>query len=469
MEKSKATIISYTGEPERICTAAARVSTTAGSVTEIFEKTGQSNDFTLIPKVLSMGHVTFIEHVNFTIAFENVSAFVEQFMIEFRLAAFTIKSRRYVDFSKMGYFVPDMQFDKEISEDRKNAVIEKYHQYIQHLFSDYASFVKDGVPKEDARFILPYCYRSNFYCSANARELMHIIFSAINGRGRKHQEIYKLGLSLLEQCKEIAPNIFNSLDSLEKGSDDKEIRLRKLNMNISSRNNNTQNIELISYTTNPENLVAATAIMNHTGCTFDSAKGILKKDKKIYKDVIGVIIEDKRNRELEQINFTFRINNLSFAGLTHLTRHRIQNLVVPSFVEAGSSEYHIIPKSLKDNEALYKKYEGIWGQHAEMLKCFEEAGVRKEDLAYLYLSGNVVNVTTTMNGRELFHFIKLRTCNRAQWEIREYAISMLLELRKVAPDIFMSAGPSCVLSGECPEGKLTCGKIKEVKRKFKEN
>ena len=53
-----------------------------------------------------MGHMSFIEHATFTIAFENVSAFVEQFFIEFRLASFTIKSRRYVDFGKMGFYIP---------------------------------------------------------------------------------------------------------------------------------------------------------------------------------------------------------------------------------------------------------------------------------------------------------------------------------------------------------------------------
>jgi thymidylate synthase (FAD) len=469
MEKSKAIVIGYTTEPERICTAAARVSTTKGTVTEIFDNTEQNENFSLIPKVLSMGHVTFIEHACFTVAFENVSAFVEQFMIEFRLAAFTIKSRRYVDFGGMGYFVPEMQYERDMAENEIITLKEKYHQYVQQLFGNYVSLLEGGVPKEDARFILPYCYRSNFYCSLNARELMHVIFSATKGRGKKHGEIYKLGQSLLKQCQEIAPNIFNSLDWLEKGQDDKEVHLSKLDLSYEHKINDEQNVEILSYTPDPGNLVVATAIMNHTGCTFDTAKEVINNDRKKYNDVLDIVIRDKRNRELEQVNFTFRINNLSLAGLTHLTRHRIQNLVVPSFAEAGNSEYHIVPQSLKENKELYEKYEEVWKAHKEMLKSFQDAGMQKEDLVYLYLSGNVLNVTTTMNGRELFHFIRLRTCNRAQWEIREYAISMLFELRKIAPDIFMNAGPSCVLLGECPEGKLTCGKIKEVRKKFLKN
>ena len=67
---------------------------------------------------------------------------------------------------------------------------------------------------------------------------------------------------------------------------------------------------------------------------------------------------------------------------------------------------------------------------------------------------------TTMNARELLWFFKLRTCDRAQWEIREIAINMLKLLKAKYPKIFSKFGPSCLVEGRCPEGRLTCGKIK---------
>ena len=67
------------------------------------------------------------------------------------------------------------------------------------------------------------------------------------------------------------------------------------------------------------------------------------------------------------------------------------------------------------------------------------------------------NITVTMNARELWHFLALRTCSRAQWEIREVAEEMLKQLREVSPSIFSEAGPPCA-RGPCPEGKLSCGK-----------
>ena len=66
-----------------------------------------------------------------------------------------------------------------------------------------------------------------------------------------------------------------------------------------------------------------------------------------------------------------------------------------------------------------------------------------------------------MNARELLHFFELRTCNRAQWEIRRLADEMLRLVKPIAPIIFENAGPKCVTEGKCPEGKRTCGKPRE--------
>lgn len=42
------------------------------------------------------------------------------------------------------------------------------------------------------------------------------------------------------------------------------------------------------------------------------------------------------------------------------------------------------------------------------------------------------------------------------------AEKMVDEVKKVAPILFKNAGPSCV-AGPCPEGKMCCGKLKEMR------
>ena len=55
----------------------------------------------------------------------------------------------------------------------------------------------------------------------------------------------------------------------------------------------------------------------------------------------------------------------------------------------------------------------------------------------------------TMNARELGHFLSLRCCNRAQWEIRELADRIREICAREMPEVFAKAGPGCI-RGRCP-------------------
>ena len=58
-----------------------------------------------------------------------------------------------------------------------------------------------------------------------------------------------------------------------------------------------------------------------------------------------------------------------------------------------------------------------------------------------------------------------RTCQNAQWEIRELAVKKVLELRKLSAVLYEKALPSCV-QGNCREGKMTCGQAAKVREMF---
>lgn len=78
-----------------------------------------------------------------------------------------------------------------------------------------------------------------------------------------------------------------------------------------------------------------------------------------------------------------------------------------------------------------------------------------------------MDIMTTINARELKHFIQLRTCRRAQWEIRKISIEILQCLRNSCPELFCFFGPGCYVNGFCPEGKMTCGNMNQVVEDFK--
>ncbi len=88
-----------------------------------------------------------------------------------------------------------------------------------------------------------------------------------------------------------------------------------------------------------------------------------------------------------------------------------------------------------------------------------------EDARFVLPNACNTKMICTMNARSLMNFFTLRCCNRAQWEIRDVADQMYRLVYAAAPKLFQNAGPSCV-RGACSEGKMSCGKMREVRERF---
>ena len=453
MNKSGIYIIGCSDTDEKVCAASGRISTQKGSALEIMKKSmDRDKNANLISKVTASGHTSTVEHIFFNLAFENVSVVVEQFMIEFRLASFTVKSRRYVDFSDSGYFVPST-LDNEIKD--------KYIKNMDRLFSLYAKLTDAGIPKEDARFVLPYCFYSNFYCSLNGRELVRVLQSMLFGRGRKIKEIYDLGLGLLKECKKYAPGIFSGFEA-QYGKFNDEIDLSFINSE--NKKDITKNVEILSYTDNAVQTVAKSVLVEKLGMDSYEAD-IICKDKESCEKIIASLFASSRPRALETVSFTVRYNNVTLSTLTHFARHRMQTLLIPSLDSCDREKYVIAP-SISENSELLNEYTDAFYRTKQLYDEMISRGYGESETVYCLLSGNTLSIISTMNARELKLFLKLRTCSRAQWEIRDLTVELLKQLRLISPEIFKFYGPSCYCEGFCPEGRLTCGKAKEYKDYF---
>lgn len=455
MLKNGAFVIGVTNCDEEVCAASGRISTQSGTALEIFERShDKEKNANLINKVTKSGHTSTVEHIFFNLAFENVSVVVEQFMIEFRLASFTVKSRRYVDFSSSGYFVPEFNSDSHKAE---------FTGTMDKLFALYSHLTENGVPKEDARFVLPYCFYSNFYCSLNGRELVRVLTAMLYGRGRKIKEIYNLGLSLLEDCRKIAPGLFTDFEArAEKFSDGYNFTL---DLTEEDKNKEPELCEILSYSLDGEKNIAKTAIIEKYNISTPAAEKALSAEGKL-KEVLSSVVASSRPRALEAYNCTVRFNGVSLSCLTHFARHRMQNISIPNLITA-SRENYIIPETVKADAKLLELYCEAFDNMKKLYTSLKAEGYDDSVLVYCILSGNTLDIVTTMNAREMLLFFKLRSCTRAQWEIQDFANDFLKKLRKISPDLFSLYGPSCYTTGVCPEGKLTCGRAKEIKEKFR--
>ena len=70
----------------------------------------------------------------------------------------------------------------------------------------YAELTSMGIPKEDARFILPHGHSTRLVMTMNARELHH--FFSLRLCRRAQWEIHELARRMLLLCREAAPVLF---------------------------------------------------------------------------------------------------------------------------------------------------------------------------------------------------------------------------------------------------------------------
>lgn len=471
-DNMKVKIFNSTPDLEKICSAAARMSTTEGTCTDVYESVNDIDEARkTLSRIIRLGHVSVLEHGYFNIMFENVSLFFEQFLIEHRLSAYTIKSGRYVNFKEAGCYEPEFRYNGEASEETKKEVQKEYMEFVARAFDLYKKFVDDGIKVEDARFILPYSLKTNIYCSMNARELLHLISALLYGRGKKYLELVTIGNALKEQLFDIAPSIAENLENIERGKETKEGKLNELlGQSVFEEEENFDDkplIEIIDITNNPVETIAISAIVKNKQCSNEEAKQILKDNPDKLEKILDIVFEDKRKRELEQINVTFRMNDMPLILLKHQVRHRLQNINIPSFTEMKNTTRYSYPPSIVEKGEQYREMlKDLYNTANKLYKKFEEMGVYEEDLIYLFLHGKNMDVVTSMNIRTLYHICNLRTCNRAQWKMRMYYRELINKLTEMHPGIFKRFGPNCYTRGYCPEGKLTCGKMEYVKQDF---
>ena len=79
-------------------------------------------------------------------------------------------------------------------------------------------------------------------------------------------------------------------------------------------------------------------------------------------------------------------------------------------------------------------------------------GADETQLCYLLLSGQTVPAVATMNAGELYTFPAAHVYARAV-EDRAIAVEALHVLRKAHPLLFALYGPTCFMTGHCPEGQ----------------
>jgi thymidylate synthase (FAD) len=156
----------------------------------------------LVKNLREWGHLSTYEHASATFLIEGVSRACTHQLVRHRLASYNQQSQRYVDESNFKYVTPP-------SIRKKKSVKKVFDASMKSARQAYVKLIEAGVPKEDARFMLPNATQTKIVVTMNFRELRHFI--RLRSTKNSQWEIREVAKKMLEMLKKKAPTAFNDL------------------------------------------------------------------------------------------------------------------------------------------------------------------------------------------------------------------------------------------------------------------
>jgi len=192
-------LVTYTPESDKICAAAALCCHSNNSACYIYNDLTNEKKADILRKTIKMGHYSVLEHANFTFSISDVSRALTHQLVRHRIASYSQQSQRYVKLNEATFVTPP-------SIQSNSEALDKYKKAMESIWDSYNHLIEMGIPKEDARFILPNATTTSITVTMNARELRH--FFNLRCSKSAQWEIRALAWKMLEEVKGVAPIIF---------------------------------------------------------------------------------------------------------------------------------------------------------------------------------------------------------------------------------------------------------------------
>lgn len=435
-----------TATPEVISAAYARISRSNKNVDDLrkealaeIAKARKSN--TSI--IFEMGHSSVAEHAVFNLDLIGVSRFLTELIQRSRVASFTEKSQRYVTFGK-DYIIPEELANrpklKQPYKELMNALFAEYENSFNELCKLYAKTKpqlkpkeREALAKEDARYILPLSTKTQMGVTLNARSLENLLRRLSKSPLKEAAELKELIYSKVYQ---IAPSLIRYTENDDySGSIDldrvgfsgfmqQELPwVEELDLN--------NKLKLISAPNNPDDSILAAIIYQHGelswGETRETVSGLPRMIKQqLWNQVFANLKAwHKLPRAFETMDFSYELS-MSECCWAQFKRHRFCTILR----KGGYSQVVKIPEVIKDikRSEYWQELTRLSGRMGNSLPA------RLVHLApYYRTNASTLTVYAKMNLREIYHFIRLRSDEHAQWEIRELSNLMAKQIKKQAP------------------------------------
>jgi len=146
-----------------------------------------------------LGWRQLLPHLAYTFAVEKISRACSHQLVRHRVASFSQQSQRYITVKGLSERVvtPPTVDDSET-----------FHELVEKASEAYQGLVESGVPKEDARFVLPNATETSLIMTMDGAALFH--FFGLRLCNRAQWEIRRLADAMLAQCRDAEPEVFEN-------------------------------------------------------------------------------------------------------------------------------------------------------------------------------------------------------------------------------------------------------------------
>ncbi len=370
--------------------------------------------------IFDYGHGSVAEHAVFNFDVLDVSRLAAEELQSFRMASFTEKSQRYIRIGEDLVVPPELNRDEE--GDYRECASKLFQLYNRIYDSLRSSGLAKDKAKEDARYVLPLATSCQMGMTVNARELELMVRRL---SCHPFAEVRMIAARLLELVMEAAPSLFLFLEPTA---------MDTFAHSLSPVQSSPSDC-VVLLDCDDDSKVGSLLIQWSIGSSLDSSIKMwseldAQSREELFTDAFtGLGIHDSLPRMWEFFRAEFQLV-LSATAYAQLKRHRLCSRLVSVYDPILGAT---VPASISDAGLEDDFMRGI--SEAE-----RTAGSLGKLYPYMLTNAHRRRVVLSMNGRELYHFSRLREDAHAQWDIREIAHIMMSSLREKAPLTFMLTG-----------------------------
>lgn len=371
---------------------------------------------------IGSGHLGVLDQATFTFVIRDVPRITTLFLVSPIYLSHLQQSMRSVE--PYGYYIPESIAKSKLYNAVKSEIIRSIKLYYK--------LTRWGVPKEDARYVIPLYTVTNIQTTGNARELTHLYI-----------------MSLDENIPTITKYVINKMWRELNSRYPLLFADRRINMNRIRYYPAPQIFCLKDYI---DEVISSLDNIKINEVKLINYVDLVKfPGKKIFE---AVLHGDESALSILKLNKYIFASKMSLVTLHQILRQRTWHHITESIYRALKRLEYVTPPSIIQKR-LSREYQYQVERLYDLYIKLVNEGVDFKDAVGVISHAHTIIDIFTIDGWNMVSTVPLRRCLKAQWEIRKIMNDISLYIANISKELSQLSLPTCLLQGYCAE-KYPC-------------